>query len=181
MCIRDSYQNAADFTWESSDEEVATVSDSGVVTAAGFGEAVITVTSHNGLEDTCPVSVSIPVAEIRISTVDGAEAEVAAGGDALRLQAVAYAADGTTDHVSQKLDWTCSSNASVSVDENGICSVSGLRAGTATITATATDGSGVSATFNVRVIIAVADFTLPEGVSVLAVSYTHLDVYKRQT
>ncbi len=168
------YQNAADFTWESSDEEVATVSDSGVVTAAGFGEAVITVTSHNGLEVTCPVSVSIPVAEIRISTVDGAEAEVAAGGDALRLQAVAYAADGTTDHVSQKLDWTCSSNASVSVDENGICSVSGLRAGTATITATATDGSGVSATFNVRVIIAVADFTLPEGVSVLVDGKTTL-------
>ncbi len=165
---------ATDFTWESSDEYVATVSDSGVVTAVGFGEAVITVTSHNGLEVTCPVSVSIPVAEIKFRRWTTRKRKSPPVAIALRLQAVAYAADGTTDHVSQKLDWTCSSNASVSVDENGICSVSGLRAGTATITATATDGSGVSATFNVRVIIAVADFTLPEGVSVLVDGKTTL-------
>ena len=50
--------NATDktVTWTTSDEEVATVAD-GVVTAVGEGTATITVTSNNGKEATCVVTV----------------------------------------------------------------------------------------------------------------------------
>lgn len=45
--------------WSSSDDTVATVSDSGVVTAVAAGEATITVTSEEGQKtDTCVVTVS---------------------------------------------------------------------------------------------------------------------------
>ena len=45
--------------WSSSDDTVATVSDSGVVTAVAAGEAIITVTSEEGQKtDTCVVTVS---------------------------------------------------------------------------------------------------------------------------
>ena len=40
MCIRD--------RWSSSDESVATVNSAGLVTAAGAGRAVITVTTEDG-------------------------------------------------------------------------------------------------------------------------------------
>lgn len=44
-------------TWESSDETVATVDANGMVTSVGFGEATITVTTVNGLQDRCEVTV----------------------------------------------------------------------------------------------------------------------------
>ena len=47
------YHAPTDFTWESSDENVVTVNETGVVTGVGEGTAVITATSHNGLEATC--------------------------------------------------------------------------------------------------------------------------------
>lgn len=47
-----------DFIWESSDESVASVSESGVVTAVAAGKAAITVTSPDGeLSDECVVTV----------------------------------------------------------------------------------------------------------------------------
>lgn len=42
----------------SSDPKVATVSDNGVITAVGFGTAIISATSINGFTDTCTVTVA---------------------------------------------------------------------------------------------------------------------------
>ena len=51
--------NATDktLTWTSSNEEVATVSNTGVVTAVGDGVAIITATSNNGMYHECAVKV----------------------------------------------------------------------------------------------------------------------------
>ncbi|MBE6689104.1 MAG: hypothetical protein E7588_07490 [Ruminococcaceae bacterium] len=46
----------ASLTWDSSDEDVATVTD-GVVNAVAAGEAVITVTDENGISNACEVKV----------------------------------------------------------------------------------------------------------------------------
>ena len=46
-------------TWDSSDHSVATVSDSGVVTAENAGKATITAMSSNGVKATCTVTVHI--------------------------------------------------------------------------------------------------------------------------
>ncbi len=52
--------NAADKTvkWESLNEAVATVNQSGVVTAVGVGETTVTATAANGKQDACTVKVS---------------------------------------------------------------------------------------------------------------------------
>lgn len=50
---------AAQFTWTTSNSAVVSVSQSGKVTGAGVGEAVITVSTDNGLSDSCNVTVSI--------------------------------------------------------------------------------------------------------------------------
>ena len=55
-------ENATDksVTWSSSDEQVATVSDTGLVTAVADGTATITVTTTDGsFTDTCEVTVAI--------------------------------------------------------------------------------------------------------------------------
>ena len=45
-------------TWKSSDENIAIVDSSGLVTAKSTGEVVITVTTSNGLIDTCTITVT---------------------------------------------------------------------------------------------------------------------------
>ena len=47
----------AEYTWSSSDADVAEVSSTGKVTAKKAGTAVITVTTHNGKTATCTVTV----------------------------------------------------------------------------------------------------------------------------
>ncbi|MBR5477869.1 MAG: leucine-rich repeat protein [Bacteroidaceae bacterium] len=54
------------------------------------------------------------------------------------------------DAIVKTISWSSSDNAIAVVDENGV--VTAVTAGTATITATATDGSGVSSSCNVTVI-----------------------------
>ena len=51
--------NDLDFmlTWESDNTAVATVNEQGAVTAVSFGTAVITVTSQNGIKNTCNITV----------------------------------------------------------------------------------------------------------------------------
>jgi len=44
-------------TWSTTDATVATVSNAGLVTAAGYGTATITATSHNGKTATCDITV----------------------------------------------------------------------------------------------------------------------------
>ena len=56
MCIRDSKY----IFWTSSDEGVATVSDSGLVTAVAEGAAIITAKSWYGNTATCTVTVKTP-------------------------------------------------------------------------------------------------------------------------
>ena len=44
-------------TWMSSDNEIATVSSTGLITARNPGEAIITVKTSNGISSTCTVTV----------------------------------------------------------------------------------------------------------------------------
>ena len=163
------YHAATDFTWESSDEKVATVDKSGNVAAVGYGAATITATSHNGLQATCEIIVTVSVDEIEISLVDAEEAIAEVGGDALQLRAVAYDLNGSSENVAQSFSWASSNNtvATVKEGEDGTATVTGLKPGTATITATAKDGSGVRATFQVTVVAPVQDFTVPDKAQVV--------------
>ncbi len=59
--------------WTSSDELVATVSDNGVVHAVNHGQAVITVSSSNGVSDQCIVNVEKRIIEVTVVVLDQTE------------------------------------------------------------------------------------------------------------
>ena len=130
--------------WSSSNEAVATVSSEGEVTALSLGEAVITATAADGsgVTASCTVTVGrVPVASVLL---DKSEATLNAG-ESLTLAVTILPEDATDKSVT----WTSSNDDVATVSSDGV--VTAVGAGTADITATANDGSGLSATCVVTV------------------------------
>ncbi|MHA7966396.1 Ig-like domain-containing protein [Paenibacillus sp. CAU 1782] len=122
-------------TFTSSDPSVATVDEEGTVTPLKAGEAIITATTEDGGK-TATVSVtvkeSVPVTGV---TVSPAALKLTAGGSKEKLTATVAPSNATN----KKVTFTSSDPAVASVDEEG--TVTPLKAGTATITATTEDGN----------------------------------------
>ena len=122
-------------TWESDNENVATV-ENGVVTAVGAGTATITVTTEDGsFTDTCQVTVkeaaNVPVTSVSLdkTTLELTE------GETTQLTATVLPDNATNKAVT----WSTSNASIATVDANGL--VTAVSAGTATITVTTEDGS----------------------------------------
>lgn len=135
-------------TWASDNAAVATVDGNGVVTGVGAGTATITatatVTSDSGTTtatDTCVVTVTAPAQEIAV-TVNPTTAEVEVD-KTVPLSATVTGTEITT------VTWTSSDETVAKVDANGV--VTGVKAGTATITATSTKDTNKKATCAVTV------------------------------
>ena len=130
--------------WSSSDESVATIDANGLVTAIAVGEAIITVTTvdDSNLSATCKVTV-IPTLAVSIE-LDQTEASVEEKSD-LQLSATILPEHATNKEVA----WSSSDKWVASVDNNGIVTV--YAVGKATITATTTDGTNLSATCRINV------------------------------
>ena len=128
--------------WNSSDETVATVVD-GVVTTLKIGETVITATTTDGsnLSASCTV-VSKPL-WVSSVTLDKQNVEVVRGETVTLTATVA-----PEDADNKTLVWS-SSDETVATVADGV--VTTLKAGEAVITATATDGSNLSAACMVTV------------------------------
>ena len=119
-------------TWSSSDESIATVDETGVVTAVEGGTAVITAVSDDGgFSAEIAVNVIVLAEGIEIVT-DVSELKY---GDSVTLQTEFTPANTTN----KKVVWTSSDENTATVDENGI--VTGTGEGPVTITATSEDGS----------------------------------------
>ncbi len=156
------------FTWLSSDESIAAVSSSGLVTALVNGSASITATT-DGVNGTATVTVVQAIAEI-VATPD---ATALAAGETVTLSAEATDARGNgVEGVS--FTWQSSNESVATVDAMGVASA--VAPGTATITATSGDVSG-SAIVSVltTVVTSLRDLTsdalivgLLDGVSVTA-------------
>ena len=135
----------AEFSWGTSDDAVATVGASGLVTAAANGTATITATAGSASG-----SATVTVAQVVSSvTVVPAEASFAALGDTVRLTAEAFDASGHTV-AGAEFSWETSDDAVATVDASGL--VTAAANGTATITATAGEASG-SATVTVAQVV----------------------------
>ena len=130
--------------WTSSNEDVATVDEHGVVTGRRAGNANITFTSDdpNG-QRKAQINVTVGQAVTSISMSKSATVQK---NNTVSLQATAGPKDATT----KKLEFTSSNPSVASVSGNG--SVKGVSCGKATITAKATDGSGITAKCEVQVI-----------------------------
>jgi uncharacterized protein YjdB len=136
--------NASDkaLKWNSDNPRVATVDTAGVVTTVGTGSANITVTAlDGGFNDTCTVFVSTPVSKI---TLDVTSATIEAGDSQMLFATVE-----PFNVANANLVWSSSNAAVATVNQAGV--VTAVRFGTATITATAADGSEVFATCEVDV------------------------------
>ena len=137
-------------TWKSSDAAVATVDTNGKVTAVKAGEATITVTTEDGGKTaTCKVTVKPNlVSEITLAAL------AIYVGESKAITATVKPDDATN----KALTWTSSDETVATVDNTG--KVTGKKIGTATITATARDGSGVSGSCTVTVLSHVKKVTV---------------------
>ena len=145
--------NATDKTvnWSSSDNSIATVTSTGLVTAIAPGEAAITATTADGsdLSATCVVTVKAYVTSL---TLDQSEATILEG-DTITLTPTILPGYATN----QNLNWSSSNTSVVSVN-NGV--VVGRSGGEATVTARTADGSNLSAICKVTV-VPNFDITMP--------------------
>lgn len=145
--------NIKDLTWTSSAPEIASVDQTGKVTAHKLGEADITVTTVDGGHTAvCKVTVIQKVTGV---TLDKDSASLRIGEETLQLNAVVEPSDASD----KSLLWTSSEAGVASVSETGL--VTPLAPGETVITVTTVDGE-FSATCTVTVIQPVISITLNE-------------------
>lgn len=135
-----------DITWSSDNSSVATVSGSGLVTAVAPGTAhiIATAADGSGKKASCNVTVESKAVPVTSITVAADAAEIWEG-DKTAVKAT-VSPDGATD---KSVSWSSDNTAVATVDASG--NVTGVKGGTATITATANDGSGVKGSCKITV------------------------------
>lgn len=128
--------------WTSDNNGIARVTN-GTVTGVAPGKATITAkTKDGGFTDSCVVTVNaVPVEKITV-TPDSLSLEV---GGARQLTAAVEPVDATNKNII----WSTSDRTTATVDAKGL--VVAAAAGSAVITATAADGSGVKMDVSVNV------------------------------
>lgn len=145
--------------WTSSDNSVATVSQSGVVKGIKVGESKITVTTSNNMSAYCYVKVTEDVIYVSSISLNSTSASLNIG-DTKQLIATISPSNATDKSVS----WSSSNTSVAQVSSSG--GVTAKSAGSATITCKANDGSGKSAICSVTVkssTIEPTDITLPSS------------------
>ena len=133
-------------TWKSSNEKVATVDQSGKVTAVGAGEATITVTTADGgHKATCTVTVNEKAEDVKVTdiTINGS-ANMKVNEE--QTLSASVTPDNATN---KKVVWSSSDITTATVNEDG--KVTALKEGPVTITATAADGSETKKEFNINI------------------------------
>jgi len=132
-------------TWSSSNTSVATVDQSGKVTAVAAGSCTITATAEDGsgVKATCAVTVTQLVTSITLSQTS--LTLTLPNNKTQTLTATVTPTNATNKSVT----WSSSSTSIATVDQAG--KVTAVAAGSCTISCTATDGSGVKATCAVTV------------------------------
>ncbi len=127
-------------SWKSTDTSVVTVSDAGLLTAKAVGTATVKVTVGN-VSASCKVTVAQPVTSIRLSKTSATLEAL----DTLQLIATV----SPSDAYQKAITWKSSDPSVAAVDDDGL--VTAYQKGAATITASATDGSGKTATCKITV------------------------------
>lgn len=148
--------------WVSSNENVLTVSDSGVVKGVGGGDAVVSVITLDGIKvASCDVHVRVPVTGITLSK-NMVETTLSAGNYQL-----SYTIAPEGDGVDTSVIWSSSNEDILTVDQNGF--VTFVSPGNATVICQTndigTDGNNLLAT---------CDFFISEPVTSVSLDFTDI-------
>ena len=126
-------------TWNSSNTEVATVDQSGNVTAKANGTTTITATTQNGKSASCTVTVTTLITSLTVSPTS----KTLKTGETVQLTATKNPSTAT-----EGITWTSSNSSVATVNQNGLVTAKG--SGTATITVkSSTGGKSVTCTITV--------------------------------
>ncbi len=134
-------------TWSSSKTNIATVDQSGKVTAVAIGKSIITVTTADG-NKTAQCEITVEAAAVTTVDVTGVTVTPSATikeGATSQLTCTVSPANATNKAVT----WTSSAPAIATVDGNGL--VTAVAEGTATITVTSVANKSFKATCTVTV------------------------------
>jgi uncharacterized protein YjdB len=147
-------------TWTSSNEAVATVSASGLVTPKALGSAMITATTKDGVSAQVMVTVET-------------QTTIAIAGDASRILTLGLSeqlfANVSQNSTALPITWSSSNAAVATVNEYGI--VTAKASGSAMITATTKDGYSAQVMVTVEVPTTISISGVPSGK--LTVGKTH--------
>lgn len=142
-------------TWSSSDETIATVSNSGLVSGLSSGSVTITATAEDGSFVSGDLSVKVYNPPILVSEIQiSGNTEMNVGET--QMLSVSINPASATDTT---LSWSSSDESVASVSPEGL--VSALAQGPVTISASANDESGISGDFmlNVSVLLGVENIS----------------------
>ncbi|MEO9473999.1 MAG: Ig-like domain-containing protein [Cyclobacteriaceae bacterium] len=137
--------NATDqsVTWSSSNPDIATVSSTGVVTAIVPGNVIITATSNDA--DQVSGSFPISVAPLLVDQIELSGEANMIDGESQSIVSIVTPVKATD----ASLSWSTSDATVLSVSETGVVTANAV--GTATVTATANDDSGISSSLEITV------------------------------
>ena len=138
-------RNGADstVTWSSSDVNVAIVDSTGVVTGVSAGTATITVTSKFDSSQIASQTITVPTPAVDSVTIAGMDSVFVKG--TIALTATVFARNGADSTVT----WSSSDVNVAIVDSTGV--VTGVSAGTATITVTSKFDASQTASKEIRI------------------------------
>ena len=139
--------------WASSDESVASIDNDGLITALDRGTTVITATAVDGSEKTTSFTLTVKK-YVSAITLDKEKLTLYVGERGTVKQTVL-----PEDANDRNVIWQ-SSDPGVATVSNG--TITGVKAGTTTITCTARDGSNISKTCEVTVIQQISSIVLAE-------------------
>lgn len=133
-------------TWKSSNKNIATVTSNGVVKGIKAGTVKITATAKDGSGKSASVTIKVEKGKVKVKKIRlNKTSKTLKSKDTYKFVATIEPSNATN----KKLKWTSSNKNIASVDKNG--KVTAHKTGKVTITATATDGSNVSAKATVKV------------------------------
>ncbi len=131
--------------WRSADPEIATVDETGLVTAISVGEVLVSAIAADGSGEKAECNISVLPTLVESISI-AAETTTVKKGRTLEVEATVEPSTATNMNVV----WTSSNPAVATVDENGL--ITALTSGNVEIVASAMDGSGVSKSFDLTVV-----------------------------
>lgn len=135
--------------WETSNQDIAMVDNSGNITGMGVGTATITCTSKDGSKVSTNCSVTVTKGTVQVIKAESISLSTTNSSWAVGQTGVLTASILPSNTTNKTVTWSSSDNNIATVTSAGV--VTPKTAGSVTITATANDGSGAKGTKTITV------------------------------